>query len=408
MELKEEEEEGEDNNNDYYYDYDPNSLVTVPTPGTAMDVWVKGNYIYAADGTNGLVVIRRDNLTVISDCDTADEARGIYVAGNIAYVADGEEGLALINIEDPNDPVLIAQADTPGEAWDVVVDAGFAFLADGTGDLAVIDVTIPQKPLLIAHVEVPGTVQDIFLENGKIYCAAGERGLQILSQSFFWTLQVQQVNPQGTQIQALLPPGLPRGDYTLRVTNPDGSADWQTDMIGIGGLVYIPEGLNMLVCPEGGQGIQTAEELLAYLTEDYAQSVQRYDPVSQRFQTASWVAGQIEGNFFLSENECFLLYMKQGKMVDFSIDQIVVLSFSSLTNGLTPGLNLIPVPTGFFSSNSTAYHLLDAFLEIRDIFSLQRYDQQAGRWLSTYPFMGRHSGSSYPLYKGEGCVLYLP
>ena len=100
--------------------------------------------------------------------------------------------------------------------------------------------------------------------------------------------------------------------------------------------------------------------------------------------------------------------MKQGKLVDFSIDQIVVLSFSSLTDNLSPGLNLIPIPTGFFSGNSTAYHLLDAFLQIRDIFSLQRYDQQTGRWLSTYQFMGYHSGSAYKLFKGEGSLLYLP
>lgn len=376
--------------------------------GTVMDVWVKDNYIYAADGTNGLVVIRKDNLTAISDCDTEGEARGICVAGNIAYVADGDKGLALINIENPENPTPIAQADTPGEAFDVAVDGGFAFVADGTGDLAVIDVSDPQKPLLIAHVEMPGTVKDIFLGNGKIYCAAGEAGLQILSQSFFWTLQVQQVNTEGTQVQALLPPGIPRGYYTLRVTNPDGLADWHTDIIGISGLVYIHQGLNLLVCPDNGQGIQTAEELLLYLTVDYSQSVQRYDPASQKFQTASWIDGQIVGDFPLSENECYLLYMKQGKLVDFSIDQIVVLSFSSLTDGLSPGLNLIPVPTGFFSGNSTAYHLLEAFLEIRDVFSLQRYDQQTGRWLSTYQFMGRYSGSAYPLHKGEGCLLYLP
>jgi len=386
----------------------PQFLGNVPTLGTVMDVWGAGNYIYAADGTNGLVVIRRDNLTAISDCDTEGDARGICVAGNIAYVADGDKGLALINIENPGNPTLIAQADTPGEAWDVAVDGGFAFIADGTGDLAVIDVNDPQKPLLIAHVEVPGTVREIFLENGKIYCAAGEAGLQILSQSFFWNLQVQQVNNEGTQVQALMPPGIPRGYYTLRATNPDGLADWQPDIIGVSGLVYIHDGLNLLVCPDNGQGIQSAEELLLYLTEDYSQSVQRYDSASHKFQTSSWIDGQIVGDFPLSENECYLLYMKQGKLVDFSIDQIVVLSFSSLTDGLNPGLNLIPIPTGFFSGNSTAYHLLEAFLEIRDVFSLQRYDQKTGRWLSTYQFMGRHSGSAYALHKGEGCLLYLP
>jgi hypothetical protein len=382
------------------------------TPGTVMDVWTEGKFVYAADGADGLVIIKADSPTspvAVGRYNTPGTAQAVCVKDNIAYVADADHGLCLINVQDQAHPALISSVDTPGDACDVAVEAGYAFLADGPGDLAVVDVHNPQKPVLIAHVEVPGTVREVYLKDGKVYLASGDAGLQILSQESFWTLQVQQVNSEGTQIQALLPPGLRRGDYTLRVTNPDdGLADWQTDMLGISGMVYIPDGLNLLVCPDSNQGIMYSDELLAYLGEEYAKSVQGYDPVSQKFQTTTWSNGEIRGKvFLLSESAGCLLYMKKGRMVDFSIDQIGVFSLSLLASKLTPGMNILGIPANLFSDASTSYQLLDEFLKTGDVSCLQRYNQQAGNWLTTYQFMGKSCGDVYPVPKGEGCVIYL-
>ncbi|MCL6582402.1 MAG: hypothetical protein K6U11_02075 [bacterium] len=390
----------------------PQVLGRVRIPGVVMDVLAREKAVYAACAEQGLVIIAADSPSapiIKGYCDTPGKAQGVWLEGEIAYVADGTEGLALINVQDQTHPTLLAQVDTPGEASDVVVSGGYAFIADGQGDLAVADIRNPHKPLLIAHVEVPGIVREVFLKNGKIYLAAGEAGLQILAQSFCWTLEVAEVSSDGTRIQAFLPPGLRRGDYTLRVTNPDGLADWQTDMIGISGLVYIPEGLNILFCPDGQEGILTSDELLAYLEEDYAKSVQGYDPVSQKFQTTAWVNGEIRGKeFILSDAGACLLYMKRGKMVDFSIDQIEVYSLSQIINRLSPGMSLLGIPTGLSSTALTSYQLLTELLKTGNVSSLQRYSQQGGNWLVAYRFMGQNCGDAYPLPPGEGCLLYVP
>ena len=63
------------------------------------------------------------------------------MVGNYAYVADWDSGLQIINISNPNAPVLAESYDTSGLAYEVEVVGNYAYVADGEGGLKILDVS---------------------------------------------------------------------------------------------------------------------------------------------------------------------------------------------------------------------------------------------------------------------------
>jgi len=124
---------------------------TCATPGTARDVYVQGNYAYIADGGAGLQVIDVQNPqspVLVGNCDTPDNAYGVKVSGNYAYIADSYSGLQIINVSNPSAPVWVGSYETPSRAWNVVVSGSFAYVA---GD---------RDGLHIFHISTTSSCQD--------------------------------------------------------------------------------------------------------------------------------------------------------------------------------------------------------------------------------------------------------
>lgn len=79
------------------------------------------------------------------------DARRVYLVRTYAYVAAGEEGLGIVDIENPERPLLFQRFDANGaisDAWDVKVGATnaslFAYVADGEGGLKVVQLMSPE------------------------------------------------------------------------------------------------------------------------------------------------------------------------------------------------------------------------------------------------------------------------
>ncbi|MCG3218943.1 MAG: hypothetical protein KAR35_08050, partial [Candidatus Heimdallarchaeota archaeon] len=58
--------------------------------------------------------------------NTTGTAMNVYVDGNYAYVADYVSGLAIINVTDPTNPGTPVYEDTTGYAMDVYVSGDYA------------------------------------------------------------------------------------------------------------------------------------------------------------------------------------------------------------------------------------------------------------------------------------------
>ena len=103
---------------------------------------------------------------------------GVYLSGNYLYAAAGSNGLAVINVSDPAAPVLTNVFNTTGVASDVVVNGGYAYVADSYNGMLILDVTNPQSPVYKSKFTGTGQILGIFANNNNVYCADNTYGIE--------------------------------------------------------------------------------------------------------------------------------------------------------------------------------------------------------------------------------------
>ncbi|MEW6380204.1 MAG: chitobiase/beta-hexosaminidase C-terminal domain-containing protein [bacterium] len=148
--------------------------------GEALGVCTRGNYAYVAAGSSGLVIIdlsQPDQPVVKANCPLVESAYGICMAGNYACVAAGYSGLSIIDLGQPDRPVLKGSCNTPGYARGVWVLGNLAYVADEWAGLQVIDISQPDKPALISSLATPDWAYGICGQGNYVYIAAGYTGL---------------------------------------------------------------------------------------------------------------------------------------------------------------------------------------------------------------------------------------
>ncbi|MGA1875712.1 MAG: MopE-related protein [bacterium] len=127
-----------------------------------------------------LISLYRENHTPRSTYATPDLINGLYVVGDYAYLAAGEAGLLILDISDPEHPMIKGSFDTPGEAQAVYVRGDYAFLADWDEGLEIIDVSDPENPVLKKNYDLEGLAHSLSIDGNYAYIAAGYDGLQII------------------------------------------------------------------------------------------------------------------------------------------------------------------------------------------------------------------------------------
>ncbi len=80
----------------------------------------------AEENTDEIINIERPEVSSVYYEDTTGSAMGVYVSGDYAYVADSASGLAVFDISDPTNPGTPVNEDTPGVARDVYVSGDYA------------------------------------------------------------------------------------------------------------------------------------------------------------------------------------------------------------------------------------------------------------------------------------------
>lgn len=161
-----------------------NLRYTLPTWGRGGEMVQVGNFAYAANQKQGLLIF---NLTeperprVAGTLELPGLARTLVVAQGLAYVACHKEGLALVDVNKPETPVLLARLP------EVKLVQGLAVQGDklyavvlGSGvkpALVVIDISTPRQPRVIERVPLPGQPLGVRLWGDHLLVAAGRSGL---------------------------------------------------------------------------------------------------------------------------------------------------------------------------------------------------------------------------------------
>lgn len=143
--------------------------------GNYEDVFVQGNYAYLADYHNGLYIIDVSNpespLLVgnyYSEEKGGKITREIYVRDNYAYLAN-EKFMFIVNVSDPTSPTLAGKYDTLSFAWGIFVKGNYAYVADQLGGLVIIDVSNPTSPVLTGSYSTSRYAQSVYVSDNYAY-----------------------------------------------------------------------------------------------------------------------------------------------------------------------------------------------------------------------------------------------
>ncbi|NHJ40585.1 MAG: hypothetical protein FK731_11180 [Asgard group archaeon] len=145
--------------------------------GEAIGLFVSGNYVYVADGIDGLEIIDitdPSNPTEVGNYyNDSGEALEVFVSGNYAFVADKEDGLEIIDISTPSSPTKIGAYSDGEDVLCVAVSGNYAYIGDTEG-VKVIDVSTPSSPTKVDEDIVPPfPVIDVLVVGDILYTIGG-------------------------------------------------------------------------------------------------------------------------------------------------------------------------------------------------------------------------------------------
>ncbi|HUX98969.1 MAG TPA: hypothetical protein VMV49_05410, partial [Candidatus Deferrimicrobium sp.] len=146
---------------------------------SAMGVFIDGDYAYIADDKDGgLLVIDISNPQIPllrSSYSTGQYTRDVFISGDWAYVANWEMPspvITVINISDPVNPGPSYNCSISKAAFDVVVSGDYAYFACGEGLLVVniSDPTNPKSPVLVEKIGM-GSAYGLDISGNFVYTA---------------------------------------------------------------------------------------------------------------------------------------------------------------------------------------------------------------------------------------------
>jgi hypothetical protein len=156
------------------------------TQREALSVCVEGSNAYVTEIMGGIVIVDISNPMQPQEVgyfETESFDSRMTISGNYAYVADGEAGLRIFSLVDPVRPQEIGSYTAEGFYGVAVVEAN-AYLAVIGDGLHIIDIRDPEQPIVIGSLNVPGTPQNVTVFGSHAFLANEVEGLRIVDLSY--------------------------------------------------------------------------------------------------------------------------------------------------------------------------------------------------------------------------------
>jgi hypothetical protein len=166
------------------------------TSGIPKDIFILDDFAYIAEGEAGLsiIYIAGSNLYPVSNYPLSD-ARKVAVTDHYALVVEGGNGLKVFDIQDHQNPDLIANLSTSGSMIDIHIDGDYAYVADGENGLKIIDISDKYNPHVIKRVATGGFAFGVWAGNQTAYLADRELGFYV----------IETTNPHSPKIRGIIP-----------------------------------------------------------------------------------------------------------------------------------------------------------------------------------------------------------
>jgi hypothetical protein len=139
---------------------------------------------YVAGSGSGLEIVdvSDPNSPMLRGRETLpNEITHLEVVGDFAYVTSKDGRLSIIDVSNPITPTLRSSYDTLGQANSVRVVNNLAYIADGSSGLQILDISNPASPTLRGSYDTPGNATYVDVVNNLAYIGDGDQGLQIVA-----------------------------------------------------------------------------------------------------------------------------------------------------------------------------------------------------------------------------------
>ena len=152
--------------------------------GVPRALFYQAPYLYIADNTDSFRIFNLTNPELpaqLGHIGLAGTPRRVFVQGDYAYLSCTVSGMIIINCTDPNNPSVAGVFDSPGQTYDVYVSDTIAYVADGSAGLRMVSVSVPSSPSEISYYDPLFGISQAIEKNGDyLYLADGSVGIRIL------------------------------------------------------------------------------------------------------------------------------------------------------------------------------------------------------------------------------------
>ena len=155
---------------------DPVRSIEISPDGQIAAIADHGNHVNLVDISNRAAPVRRGSYTSL------EQPYGMDIVGNRLYVAVRGVGLRILDIANPDAPVLLGQSNgsVSDYVFDVEVRGDYAYLAQRDDGVQIINITNPATPTVAGAHAASNGAADILIVGSRAYVTRGSLGVDIL------------------------------------------------------------------------------------------------------------------------------------------------------------------------------------------------------------------------------------
>ncbi len=174
----------------------PELIGFLPSVGVTRHSVVNGNYCFIATATYGLSVVDvRDPQApvVVGSSDLPFDGNYVAISGTLACVTgqrlfqlDGSQfstfGFYVIDVSIPSTPTVLGAIESTSIGFNgVAISGNYAYVACGASGIKVINISNPAAPVIVGTYDSPGWAQSLTISGSYAYLADSSQGLRIVN-----------------------------------------------------------------------------------------------------------------------------------------------------------------------------------------------------------------------------------
>ncbi len=167
-------------------------LANYKTPGSALDVAVKGNFAYIVDSKEDIVIVNIKNFPITPEKGVIQDVPGkavrIKIYGDRAYVTNNKDQLLIYTLDDPQTFETPDIYDAGDQINNFLIDGEFAYLAADSKGLLVLNIKTPSEIKEEGKFDGVKNALDVSLQGNYAYVASGGKGFFVLDVTEFSTI----------------------------------------------------------------------------------------------------------------------------------------------------------------------------------------------------------------------------